>query len=507
MRYAATLLLALSLAGCAAAPPAPSALLAPSETASEPAPSPTTTATTRAIILVGGFFSPLNDLASKDLAQIGRDDGLISELLVLESERQAIARALGLPVTALRGVEDQATLRAELLADPRRVAALPAERIEPALHEISWQGMQLTGVARIRSLADWPLQAELPFAAGEVPYDPSAAWTLVAAGDLLLDRGVAYRIRQENGDSDYPFDGGSARVTGIGCCGRFGGRVARTERAGEAGSVRALLTGADLTIANLESPTPIKWVYHNSGTRFTGNPALLEGVARSGIDWLSLANNHIGDGGPTGILQTIGALEANGLGYGGAGRDLAAASQPWLRKVGGITIAIISVDAVASYYHATSKRPGSAPFTKGAIVRSVLEARAAGADYVIVFPHWGVEFQARPTAAQRRLAEAAISAGADLILGGHSHWASGVELTGGKPVFYGMGNFVFDQNWSVETAQGLIIELTFLGARLIAIRLHPTEILEQAQPNLLVGEWRDRVLRRMEGGSRGLAGW
>ena len=136
------------------------------------------------------------------------------------------------------------------------------------------------------------------------------------------------------------------------------------------------------------------------------------------------------------------------------------------------------------------------------------EARAAGADVVIVFPHWGLEFQAQPTASQRRFAKVAIIAGADMILGSHSHWASAMEIINGKPVFYSMGNFIFDQNWSVETSEGLVIESTFIGSRLVSTRMLPTVILKQSQPNFVdVATDGVPIMNRVWKGSKGLPRW
>jgi poly-gamma-glutamate synthesis protein (capsule biosynthesis protein) len=139
---------------------------------------------------------------------------------------------------------------------------------------------------------------------------------------------------------------------------------------------------------------------------------------------------------------------------------------------------------------------------------SIAAARAAGADFVIVFPHWGLEFQAQPTASQRRFAKRAIEAGADMILGSHSHWASAMEIINGKPVFYSMGNFVFDQNWSVETSEGIVIESTFAGSRLVSTRMLPTVILKQSQPNFVdVATDGVPIMNRVWKGSKGLPRW
>jgi poly-gamma-glutamate synthesis protein (capsule biosynthesis protein) len=115
----------------------------------------------------------------------------------------------------------------------------------------------------------------------------------------------------------------------------------------------------------------------------------------------------------------------------------------------------------------------------------VAAARAAGADVVIVFPHWGTEYDPTPFVGQRELAEAAIDAGADLVIGNHAHWAAGMEVTDGKPIWYALGNFVFDQSWSEPTMEGITLELTFDGPHLVQIRMRPHVILDKAQPNFM----------------------
>jgi poly-gamma-glutamate synthesis protein (capsule biosynthesis protein) len=272
--------------------------------------------------------------------------------------------------------------------------------------------------------------------------------------------------------------------------------------------MRSLFQNADLSIANLESPTPKKWRQHNSGTVFTGNPALLRVLKEAGIDFLSLANNHIGDGGVSRIPETIAAVTAAGMGSGGAGANLAEAQRPWLTNVGGITVGIVAVDQVNPSTHARVNRAGSAPIGTPELRTSIAAARSAGADVVIVFPHWGLEFQAQPTASQRRFAKVAVIAGADMVLGGHSHWASAMEVINGKPVFYSMGNFIFDQNWSVETSQGLVIESTFIGSRLVSTRMLPTVILKQSQPNFVdIATDGVPIMNRVWKGSKGLPRW
>ncbi len=143
-----------------------------------------------------------------------------------------------------------------------------------------------------------------------------------------------------------------------------------------------------------------------------------------------------------------------------------------------------------------------------ALRRDVAAARAAGAQVVVVYPHWGVEYTARTTSLQRALGRAAIDAGADLVIGNHPHWVGAMEVYRGRPIWYALGNFVFDQAWSEPTQEGLLLELTFRGRTLVQVRLHPTIILDQAQPNLLdPGRDGAAVLDQLYQASGRLLGW
>ena len=150
-----------------------------------------------------------------------------------------------------------------------------------------------------------------------------------------------------------------------------------------------------------------------------------------------------------------------------------------------MTVAVLGYDAIAGYYHATSDKIGSAPLTTSIVRADVRAARAAGADVVIVFPHWGTEYRATPSASQRRLAHTILDAGADMIIGNHAHYAAAVEAYKGKPIWYALGNFVFDQTWSEPTMEGITLELTFHGGDLVQARMRPHIILDKAQPNLM----------------------
>jgi poly-gamma-glutamate synthesis protein (capsule biosynthesis protein) len=331
---------------------------------------------------------------------------------------------------------------------------------------------------------------------------------MVAGGDILLDRGVKQAI-DANG-VDFPFDGGTVEITGR-CkdCSPMGWDLPYTRRTGNAGAVRDLISGADIAIANFENPAPNDWRWHGSGTVFTANPALIKGLADAGIDWVSLANNHTGNAGRTGMLQTMKNLDKYDIAHGGLGRNLAQAHKATLLKAGGVTVGILGYDMIAPRDHAGADLAGTAGMTKKDLRRDIKAARAAGADVVIVFPHWGIEYRANPSATQRTMAHAAINAGADLVIGNHPHWAEAMEVYKGKPIWYALGNFVFDQTWSEYTMEGLTLELTFQGDELAQIRMRPHLILGKAQANFMdpAGLGGKFVMDQVFGASAGLLAW
>ena len=288
----------------------------------------------------------------------------------------------------------------------------------------------------------------------------------------------------------------------------MGWDLPRTRRTGDAGALRHLVKGADIAIANFENPAPNNPRYHTSGTVFSADPKLIKGLADAGLDWVSLANNHIGDAGGAGILQTIKNLKKDGIRSGGAGKDITAARAPSILDAGGTKVAILAYDTIAASYKADADSPGSARLSAKVVKADVKKARAAGADFVIVFPHWGTEYDPTPFGGQQALARASIDAGADMVIGNHAHWAAAMEVYEGKPIWYALGNFVFDQTWSEPTMEGITLELTFRGGELVQAWMRPHIILDKAQPNFMDPAGSGKVVMgQIFGASKGLLPW
>jgi poly-gamma-glutamate synthesis protein (capsule biosynthesis protein) len=456
------------------------------------------------------------------LEGIGRDDvraalaGTSRSFEALElvaDEADAVLAGLGVDRPAgdahLVLAPDAATVATDLAAHRKRLAVLRADAVGPGVRALAWGDRQLFGVDAVKTIADWGLTARLPQRSDTPVFDPAANWTLVAGGDIMLDRGVAQTLKIKGKGADFPFDGGTADITGR-CkdCSPLGWDTPYTKRTGNAGVVRHLIESADIAISNFENPAPNVFRYHTSGTSFSADPKLIAGLANAGIDWVGIANNHIRDAGGDGILQTIANLKKYGIRSSGAGKNLSAARKPAILQAGGVKVAFLAYDTIAKAYGASATRAGSAQMGVGVLKRDVAAARKAGAQVVIVFPHWGTEYDPTPFGGQQSLARAAIDAGADMVIGNHAHWAGAVEVYEGKPIWYALGNFVFDQTWSEPTMEGLTLELTFHGPTLVQARMRPHIILDKAQPNFLDPAGAGKVVMgQVFDASKGLLPW
>jgi poly-gamma-glutamate synthesis protein (capsule biosynthesis protein) len=239
-------------------------------------------------------------------------------------------------------------------------------------------------------------------------------------------------------------------------------------------------------MVNLESPEPHDFTYHAGGFTFTGDPALLAGLQDAGIDIVSLANNHLGDGGLHAVADEISTLDLLGIAHTGAGANNSAARAPAIVNAGGRRIAVLAYCWVLpTEYWATSNSPGSSGFSIYQVTADIRAAKAAGADYVVVMPHWGIEYTDDVLADQSNAAAEMMAAGADLILGSHSHWFGQIAPAGAdKLIFYSFGDLVFDWTHDERTQESAVADLTFVGTRLVQVDLHPILIID-GQPNFL----------------------
>ncbi len=226
----------------------------------------------------------------------------------------------------------------------------------------------------------------------------------------------------------------------------------------------ATLADADFAVGNLESPVattgqPLESKIYS----FRAHPRVLP-VLKQHFSALAVSNNHSGDYGKDAFLETLALLKHHGLPYFGGGRDLAAAHAPlWIEKKG-LRIAVLGYNEYKPRsFEAGPDWAGIAWSEDSQAVADIRAARAAGADLVIPFMHWGWEHELQPGPRQRQLARTMIDAGADMVIGGHPHVTQGAEYYRGKLIVYSLGNFVFDgfdPPEIPETREGWLLRLS-----------------------------------------------
>lgn len=208
----------------------------------------------------------------------------------------------------------------------------------------------------------------------------------------------------------------------------------------------------DVVFGNLE--TPIAPVHGGPTPQmvFNASPTLLPALHEAGFSLLSFANNHVYDQGRGGFLETIEQLEVSPLQAAGAGRSCAEARAPVLVEAQGIQLALIATsDLYNQFLNAAPDQPCSFRLEVEQVAQSVQQARATGADLVLLSVHWGSEYKVEAAGRQRQLAGELVAAGVDVILGHHPHVAQPVEVQlgpDGQPavVAYSLGNFISNQS-------------------------------------------------------------
>ena len=235
------------------------------------------------------------------------------------------------------------------------------------------------------------------------------------------------------------------------------------------------LSAADYTIANLETTVGLYSDNPYSGyPMFNAPPELLTALREAGVDFVSMANNHILDRYFDGMLYTINNVEAAGLAYGGVNRSKEQKETPNIVEVGGVRLGMLCYAEHTNemdVYSDPRAREYGVNYIEGTdFAAEVRKLREAGADVVIAMMHWGEEYRRSANNAQRTLADTLAAAGVDVILGGHPHVVEPagmrqIALADGTQheafVAFSLGNFNSGMVDEYANA-GVIIEFTLV---------------------------------------------
>lgn len=279
----------------------------------------------------------------------------------------------------------------------------------------------------------------------------SKSFTFVIGGDVMLGRAVAWKY---NNDVSQVFENLPLDV----------------------------FQGHDLDILNLEGPV--------SSENITPNPTAdnlvfnfpfnsIAALKTLGVNAVSLGNNHSENQGETGLTNTRNLLQDANITSIGSQNSFDTNSVAEFQGAN-IKMSVITINTLAN---------------KDDLTSTIQQEKQKG-NLVLVFPHWGNEYQAKHSNPQTQMAHSWIDAGADLVIGSHPHVIQDAEIYSNKPIFYSLGNLVFDQNFSSETQHGLILTGNITDEK-ITIDILPTAI-KNYQVEVLTGAEKDAVITQFK---------
>ncbi|MCS7184278.1 MAG: CapA family protein, partial [Patescibacteria group bacterium] len=218
------------------------------------------------------------------------------------------------------------------------------------------------------------------------------------------------------------------------------------------------LNSFDYVVVNLEGP--VSSIGKNMGNlySFRMEPKILEALNKSNIKVLNLANNHIWDYGKEAFNDTLKNLKENNFYYFGSGINEIEAYSGIILEKSETKIGLISFTEFLKNIQAKINKEGIAYLEEKLFEKYIKEIKKK-VDILVVNFHWGEEYKYEPNERQKYFAKKAIDLGADLIIGHHPHIVQRIEKYKDKFIFYSLGNFIFDQNFSKETMKGGLVEV------------------------------------------------
>jgi len=284
---------------------------------------------------------------------------------------------------------------------------------------------------------------------------------LILVGDMMLSRSVGKKMEAMN-DYTFPF----LKIANV-------------------------LQPMDLVFGNLEGPISSGGKNQGSIYSFRASPRVVEGLRLANFSILSMANNHTWDYGKAALLDTINILKENNILSVGAGKNSVEANEMVVKEIKGNKIGFLAyTDLYPESLEAGNNYPGISNFDLQEISKKISEAKASSTvDLIFVSLHWGEEYAGVAKEKQREIAKKLIDAGADVIVGHHPHVVQGFEEYKNSLIFYSLGNFIFDQNFSEETMSGYLVKIKIIDKKVVKWEVFGTKINKdfQVEPGNLAG--------------------
>jgi poly-gamma-glutamate capsule biosynthesis protein CapA/YwtB (metallophosphatase superfamily) len=301
--------------------------------------------------------------------------------------------------------------------------------------------------------------------------------TLALAGDVMLGRLVRDAIKERG--YTYPW-----------------------------GDILPALAGADRFLVNLEcaltSETRRWYDGEPKPFHFRADPDMAAALTAGGVDGVSLANNHIGDFGDAGLLETVRVLDRAGIAHAGAGMDLAGARAPARFLARGRRVALFAAADHPAAWRASAGAPGMhfLPVPPGEAelgpLLDAIQAERSRAEHIVLSLHWGPNMLERPSAEFRSLAHRMLDAGVDVVWGHSAHIPQGIELSEEKLILYDTGDLIDDYavDPQLRNDLGAIFLVTLGCAGVDRLEVIPIQIADR-QARLARGEGAAWITRRI----------
>ncbi|MFE6865077.1 CapA family protein [Kitasatospora sp. NPDC057692] len=321
---------------------------------------------------------------------------------------------------------------------------------------------------------------------------------------------------QASGDGAAPRPDGSITVAFAGDVhfeGRTETRLAVPPPEPALGPIAKTLSAADLAVLNLETAITDRGAPEPKTYTFRTSPKALTALKDSGVDVVSLANNHAVDFGADGLADTLAAKASSPVPIVGFGRNAQEAYAPYVTTVRGVKVAVVAASQVEDLtnqkWRAGANKPGIASALDTAtLLKAVGEAKRQ-APVVLVYLHWGDEGKACPTGAQTAIAKKLAAAGATAVVGTHAHTMLGAGMIGDTYIGYGFGNFLWygTSNYANSNETGVTTLTVSPAGKVLGEDFAPATIDDTGVPVPQSGAAAAAALKRRDGlrGCTGLA--
>ncbi len=244
----------------------------------------------------------------------------------------------------------------------------------------------------------------------------------LAFGDIMLDRNVGAKIAK---------NGFSSLLENL------------------AAEENRFFRGSDVVMANLEGAVTDGGDHYapEAGNDFAFSPELVGELKKYNFNFFNIANNHLTDQGADGVKETRVNLKNLGFNFSGCADAEVGECTGKVVEINGLKVAMLGFSMVYHNFNLEEAQKIIAEFKKQT-------------DLVVVNIHWGTEYEHKYNTTQSITAHTLADSGADLIIGHHPHVVQGLEIYNNKPIFYSLGNFIFDQYFSTDTQTGLSLGIS-----------------------------------------------